>query len=135
VGKHDEWNQRLTAQLAGSLPEARGSMTATTIEGSLGAPCRLAVSETSRGPARLSKTILAFSSSDQRPRRPLSTISSRPKALRVRLSIRTVLSATNTAPQGGPHRKLTSWKPNSLLNWDAAGWQSSCRTASLRPTS
>src|SRR5215207_5895040 len=70
-------------------------------------PCRLAVSETSRGPARLSKTILAFSSSDQRPRRPVSTISSRPKALRVRLSIRTVLSATNTAPQGGPHRKLT----------------------------
>src|SRR5215203_7234850 len=36
-GKHDEGNQRLTAQLAGSLPEARGSMTATTIEGSLGA--------------------------------------------------------------------------------------------------
>ena len=36
-GKHDEWNQALTAQLAGSLPEARGSMTATTIEGSLGA--------------------------------------------------------------------------------------------------
>src|SRR5215207_3478401 len=24
-GKHDEWNQGLTAQLAGSLPEARGS--------------------------------------------------------------------------------------------------------------
>src|SRR5215204_6458783 len=36
-GKHDEWNQRLTAQLAGSLPEARGSMTAATVEGSLGA--------------------------------------------------------------------------------------------------
>jgi predicted secreted protein len=32
-GKHDEWNQRLTAQLAGSLPEARGSMTAATVEG------------------------------------------------------------------------------------------------------
>src|SRR5215213_656456 len=36
-GKHDEWNQHLTAQLAGSLPEACGSMTATTVEGSLGA--------------------------------------------------------------------------------------------------
>src|SRR3954447_25149139 len=36
-GKHDDWNQRLTAQLAGSLPEARGSMTAATVEGSLGA--------------------------------------------------------------------------------------------------
>src|SRR5215204_1563457 len=36
-GKHDEWNQALTAQLAGSLPEARGSMTAATVEGSLGA--------------------------------------------------------------------------------------------------
>src|ERR671913_1627650 len=36
-GKHDEWNQGLTAQLAGALPEARGSMTAATIEGSLGA--------------------------------------------------------------------------------------------------
>src|ERR671912_2639392 len=34
--KHDEWNQALTAQLAGSLPEARGSMTAATVEGSLG---------------------------------------------------------------------------------------------------
>src|SRR5918995_864713 len=36
-GKHDEWNQGLTAQLAGALPEARGSMTAATVEGSLGA--------------------------------------------------------------------------------------------------
>src|SRR5215204_3266624 len=36
-GKHDEWNQALTAQLAGSLPEARGSMTAATVEGALGA--------------------------------------------------------------------------------------------------
>src|SRR3954451_5096291 len=36
-GKHDEWNQRLTAQLAGSLPEARGSMTAATVERTLGA--------------------------------------------------------------------------------------------------
>src|SRR5829696_87506 len=37
VGKHDEWNQGLTAQLAGALPEARGSITAATVEGSLGA--------------------------------------------------------------------------------------------------
>src|SRR3954469_12498827 len=36
-GKHDEWNQHLTAQLAGSLPEARGSMTAAAVEGALGA--------------------------------------------------------------------------------------------------
>jgi hypothetical protein len=36
-GKHDEWNQGLTARLAGALPEARGSMTAATVEGSLGA--------------------------------------------------------------------------------------------------
>ena len=36
-GKHHEWNQQLTAQLAGALPEARGSMTAATVEGSLGA--------------------------------------------------------------------------------------------------
>ena len=36
-GKHDEWNQHLTAQLAGALPEAHGSMTAATVEGSLGA--------------------------------------------------------------------------------------------------
>src|SRR5829696_878064 len=35
-GKHDEWNQGLTAQLAGSLPEARGLMTPATAEGSLG---------------------------------------------------------------------------------------------------
>src|SRR5215204_5847670 len=36
-GKHDEWNQHLTAQLAGALPEAHGSMTAATVKGSLGA--------------------------------------------------------------------------------------------------
>src|ERR687898_2185010 len=36
-GKHDEWNQGLTAQLAGALPEARGSITAAIVEGSLGA--------------------------------------------------------------------------------------------------
>src|SRR5215204_3889394 len=36
-GKHDEWNQDLTAKLAGSLPEAGGLMTAATVEGSLGA--------------------------------------------------------------------------------------------------
>ncbi|GJD98777.1 hypothetical protein GMJLKIPL_0688 [Methylobacterium isbiliense] len=44
-------------------------------------PCRRAVAEISRGPARLSRTIRTFSSSDQRRRRPVSTISSRPKAL------------------------------------------------------
>jgi|1186.fasta_scaffold289754_1 hypothetical protein len=32
-GKHDEWNQHLTPQLAGALPEARGSITPATVEG------------------------------------------------------------------------------------------------------
>src|SRR3954468_13053647 len=36
-GGHDEWNQRLSAQLAGSLPEAGGLITAATIERSVGA--------------------------------------------------------------------------------------------------
>jgi hypothetical protein len=44
-------------------------------------PWRLAVADTRRGPAKLSSTILTFSSSDQRRRRPVATISSRPNAL------------------------------------------------------
>src|SRR3954447_12637281 len=36
-GKHDEWNQHLTPQLAGALPEARGSITPATVQG-LGPP-------------------------------------------------------------------------------------------------
>ena len=36
-GGHDECNQRLSAQLAGSLPEAGGLITAATIERSVGA--------------------------------------------------------------------------------------------------
>jgi hypothetical protein len=44
-------------------------------------PCRRAVADTKRGPARLSSTIRTFSSSDHRRRRPVSTISRRPKAL------------------------------------------------------
>src|SRR6516165_9733899 len=59
-------------------------------------PYRRAVAATWRGACKLSRTILSFSSSDQRRRRPVSTTSSRSTwALRLSLSIRTVL---NTAP-------------------------------------
>ena len=40
-------------------------------------PCRRAVADTRRGPARLSSTTRSFSSSDQRRRRSISTTSSR----------------------------------------------------------
>ena len=40
-------------------------------------PCRRAVADASRGPEKLSSTIRSFSASDQRRRRPVSTISSR----------------------------------------------------------
>src|SRR6516162_6682455 len=55
-------------------------------------PYRRAVAATRRGSDRLSKTIRAFSSSDQRRRRPVSTTSSRFSALIVWLSIHTVLN-------------------------------------------
>ena len=55
----------------------------------------------------LSMTIFSFSSSLQRRRRPVSTISSRSKALCVFLSIRTVLSLGTYTPQGGLCRRLT----------------------------
>jgi hypothetical protein len=59
-------------------------------------PYRRAVAATWRGDCKLSTTILSFSSSDQRRRRPVSTTSSRPTwALRLSLFIRTVL---NTPP-------------------------------------
>ena len=46
--------------------------------------CRRAVADTWRGARKLSSTILSFSSSDQRRRRPVSTTLSRPTyALRV----------------------------------------------------
>ena len=70
-------------------------------------PCRRAVAETRRGPARLSSTMRVFSSSDQARRRPFSTISMRPKALCVGLSIRTALSRQPAHAQGGPRRRLT----------------------------
>jgi hypothetical protein len=54
-----------------------------------------------------SKTIRAFSSSDQRRRRPVSTTSSRFSALIVWLSIRTVLNHHVSPPQGGSPRRLT----------------------------
>jgi hypothetical protein len=40
-------------------------------------PCRLAVDDIARGVSKLSNTIRSFSSSDQRRRRPVSTISNR----------------------------------------------------------
>jgi hypothetical protein len=56
-------------------------------------PYRRAVAATWRGVCKLSRTILSFSSSDQRRRRPVSTISSRSTwALRLSLSISTVLN-------------------------------------------
>src|SRR5438552_1210740 len=59
-------------------------------------PYRRAVAATWRGACMLSRTILSFSSSHQRRRRPVSTTSSRSIwALRLSLSIGTVL---NTAP-------------------------------------
>src|SRR5437660_11869217 len=58
-------------------------------------PYRRAVAATWRGASKLSRTILSFSSSDQRRRRPVSTTSSRSTwALRLSLSIRTVLNNT-----------------------------------------
>jgi len=57
-------------------------------------PYRGAVAATCRGACKLSRTILSFSSSDQRRRRPVSTTSSRPIwALPLSLSIRTVLNS------------------------------------------
>ncbi|SFQ35466.1 hypothetical protein SAMN05216330_1319 [Bradyrhizobium sp. Ghvi] len=63
-------------------------------------PYRRAVAATRRGADRLSKTIRAFSSSDQRRRRPVSTTSSRFSVLIVWLSIRTVLNHQASPPQG-----------------------------------
>lgn len=92
-------------------------------------PCRRAVAETNRGPARLSSTMRAFSSSDQARRRPVSTISMRPKTLCVGLSIRTALSRQPTPPQGGPRRKLTL-RRNGLPN----DINSTVRARQLRPS-
>src|SRR3974390_731317 len=58
-------------------------------------PYRRALAATWRGPCKLSRTILSFSPSAQRRRRPVSTTSSRSTwALRLSLSIRTVLNNT-----------------------------------------
>ncbi len=70
-------------------------------------PYRRAVAATRRGSDRLSKTIRAFSSSDQRRRRPVSTTSSRFNVLIVWLSIRTVLNHQASPPQGVSPRRLT----------------------------
>src|SRR4029450_13541531 len=69
-------------------------------------PYRRAVAATWRGACKLSRTVLSFSSSDHRRRRPVSTTSSRSTwALRLSLSIRTVLnnmphSARRPSPDG-----------------------------------
>jgi hypothetical protein len=67
-------------------------------------PYRRAVAATWRGACKLSRTILSFSFSDQRRRRPVSTTSSRPTwALPLSLSIRTVLnSALHSARRPSP---------------------------------
>ncbi len=70
-------------------------------------PYRRAVAATRRGSDRLSKTIRAFSSSDQRRRRRVSTTSSRFNVLIVWLSIRTVLNHQASPPQGVSPRRLT----------------------------
>src|SRR5262249_1252143 len=70
-------------------------------------PYRRAIAATKRGSDMLSKTIRAFSSSDQRRRRPVSTTSSRFSAMIVSLSIRTVLNHQVSPPQGGSPRRLT----------------------------
>lgn len=78
-------------------------------------PYRRAVAATRRGSDRLSNTIRAFSSSDQRRRRPVSTNSSRFSLLIVWLSIRTVLNPQASPPQGGSPRKLMT---NSFCRTD-----------------
>src|SRR5438477_12099365 len=71
--------------------------------------CR-AVAATWRGACKLSRTILSFSSSDQRRRRPVSTTSSRLTwSPRLSLSIRTVLnSAPHSARRPPPDAYLFS---------------------------
>jgi hypothetical protein len=60
-------------------------------------PYRRALAEICRGACKLSRTILSFSSSDQRRRRPVSTTSSRStRALRLSMSRRTVLKLRRT---------------------------------------
>ncbi|MGY3116100.1 hypothetical protein ACVWXQ_000035 [Bradyrhizobium sp. S3.14.4] len=76
-------------------------------------PSRRAVAATRRGSDRLSKTIRAFCSSDQRRRQPVSTTSSRSSARIVWLSIRTVLNHQASSSQGVFPRRLTE-----LLPWE-----------------
>src|SRR6516162_8604455 len=79
---------KLGADLARSAAKALRQVTSSERD----RPYRRAVAATRRGSDRLSKTIRAFSSSDQRRRRPVSTTSSRFSALIVWLSIHTVLN-------------------------------------------
>src|SRR4029453_1472247 len=74
-------------------------------------PYRRAVAATWRGACKLSRTILSFSSSDQRRRRPVATTSSRSTwALRLSLSIRTVLYNTpHSARRPSPDGYRESW--------------------------
>jgi hypothetical protein len=69
-------------------------------------PYRRAVAATWRGACKLSSTILSFSPSDQRRRRPVSTTSSRSTwALRLPLSIRTVLNSALHSARGLQRRR------------------------------
>ena len=77
-------------------------------------PYRRAVAATWRGACKLSRTILSFSSSDQRRRRPVSTTSSRSTwALRLSLSIRTVL---NTAPYSARRPSADGYSESERLD-------------------
>jgi len=79
-------------------------------------PYRRAVAATWRGACKLSRTSLSFSSSDQRRRRPVSTTSSRSTwALRLSLSIRTVL---NTAPHSARRHSADGYNPPKI----SAAW-------------
>src|SRR6516164_5064083 len=79
-------------------------------------PYRRAVAATWRGACKLSRTILSFSSSDQRRRRPVSTTSSRSAwALRLSLSIRTVL---NTAAHSARRPSADGYERSVLVVLD-----------------
>jgi len=79
-------------------------------------PYRRAVAATWRGACKLSRTILSFSSSDQRRRRPVSTTSSRSTwALRLSLSIRTVLNNTPHSARPAFTGRILPVKPLSSV--------------------
>ena len=72
------WNQYRRHEACGRLLRRSGRNSRRhRVSNEREIPCRRAVADTRRGPARLSRTTRSFSSSDQRRRRPISTNSSR----------------------------------------------------------